>query len=732
MRKTTILILSIVCLSFVQQLLAEGWSYDFENFATATAGDGPKKAIDAELRGLTWHMYGVRSNYDDTDYADGACSMRIYGEVSKAKEMTNFTLMTPREIGTFSFTLRANETWGDYQKSWIVQWSLDGEQWTTIGDAFTATMEPTEIRREINQRNARVRIVRSDYATYDYTTGSNYNYIANIDNMSITDMSGGATIVFSASETALDFGEIKLGESSQKSLELRYEGLDTAPTMEITEADASMYTYSAEGGDGLQTVTVTCRAIRRGATKAVLHIVYGEQSIDVTLTAVGVKANEDQLFSGGDGSEKNPYLISSDLDLVELSDLVEKSRNTFSGKFFRMTNDISLINIKNYRPIGNNFDRTPESEGYLRPFSGTFDGGNHTVSDLNMSRSFNSFCGLFGIVNGATIKNITVSKSKIYAQYGVAAVVGVALGSTVIDNCHTTASVEISNERFYAAGICGGFLQDGEGLITDCTNLATVRGKWGMSAGILASNDQPGLRIQRCGNQGAITDENSYVGGIVASTSKAISITDCYNTGEIYMLNGQGASNTRGAGILGSVQNFQDGLIQISNCYNAGVFNLTAQHMHPIFDAEVFFDEEFIQLHNNYYSQEINSFPFDQSVSVENSIINVPVATMKSTDFLQMLNTSTPPVWAFVEGQNKGFPLPIGKNDTGIQMPDNSLSPAIMVINGQLVICDPNAQVEVYDIEGRNVYADQGRLPQGIYIVKVVTDGDVHIQKIIL
>ncbi|MDY3111261.1 MAG: T9SS type A sorting domain-containing protein, partial [Porphyromonas sp.] len=74
----------------------------------------------------------------------------------------------------------------------------------------------------------------------------------------------------------------------------------------------------------------------------------------------------------------------------------------------------------------------------------------------------------------------------------------------------------------------------------------------------------------------------------------------------------------------------------------------------------------------------------------------------------------------------------IGKNDTGIQMPDNSLSPAIMVINGQLVVCDPNAQVEVYDIEGRNVYADQGRLPQGIYIVKVVTDGDVHIQKIIL
>lgn len=732
MKKTNIWILLIFCLCSVQKSFAEEWTYNFDNFMTATAGNGPKRAIDAELNGLMWHMYGVRTNADGTDYVDGAGSMRIYGEINSAKELTNFTLTMPRDIGTFKFTVCANETWVDYQKSWIVQWSHDGEQWTTIGDVFTAGADPVEISRDINQKNARVRIVRSDYATYDYTKGTSYSYITNIDNMTITDMQGDVEVVFNTSESALDFGEIKLGESIEKRFTLRYQGYDSRPAMELIGQDASMFTFSSAAGEegGTEDVTVTCKAMRRGDYKATLHIVYGAQSIDVALTAVGVKANESQLFSGGDGTSENPYLISGELDVVELSDLVEKSQNSFRGKYFRMTNDISMKEVRNFRPIGNNFDRTPESEAYLRPFSGTFDGDGHTVSDLNMTWTFNNFCGLFGIIDAATIKNLTVAKSKLYAQFGIAAIVGVALGSSVIENCHTTADVEISNERFYAAGICAGFMQDDEGRISDCTNAATVKGKWGMTGGVLGGNSQPRLLIERCGNSGTITDENSHVGGIVASTDQPININDCYNTGDINMINAQAAANTRGGGILGSADMLQEGVIRINNCYNVGRFNLTAQNLHPIFDGMTFFDESFYELHNNYYSKEINPYGYDDEISEENAVINLSVATMQSIEFLALLNRWQP-TWAFVEGQNKGFPIPVGKIETGILNTDNGVSAVVKVVDGRLIVKDSRAQVEIYDINGRRVEADR-TVPGGIYIVKTVVEGKTRIGKILL
>ena len=101
------ILLALLALALPAQ--AEDWTYDFETFATDINSQGPRKAIDATLNDLEWHMYGVRNNADGDDYHDGQGSMRIYGEVGSVtkpgNEITNFTLMTPRSIGTVSFTL---------------------------------------------------------------------------------------------------------------------------------------------------------------------------------------------------------------------------------------------------------------------------------------------------------------------------------------------------------------------------------------------------------------------------------------------------------------------------------------------------------------------------------------------------------------------------------------------------------------------------------------------------
>ena len=63
------LFLALLALALPAQ--AETWTYDFESFSTDIDGQGPRKAIEANLNGLEWHMYGVRANADGDDIVVG-------------------------------------------------------------------------------------------------------------------------------------------------------------------------------------------------------------------------------------------------------------------------------------------------------------------------------------------------------------------------------------------------------------------------------------------------------------------------------------------------------------------------------------------------------------------------------------------------------------------------------------------------------------------------------------
>lgn len=732
MRKFNIQLILVALLCSVQSAFAEEWSYNFENFNTAINSAGARTAISATLNGLEWRMYGVTSKKENQgDYAIGDGSMRIYGIVNKAKEMTHFTLATKRDIGTFKFMFGANEQWVNHQVEWIVQWSTNGESWTTVGDPFRASNFAIEVERVINQPSALVRIVRADYTTYDFKSGTSYGFLAHIDNMSISDITAEPSVTLSASAGVLDFGEMALGATAEKTFTVNYAGGEGEPeiTLDGQDKDAFTFTQQTDATAGTQTISVSCKAYRRGTHTAFLNIHYGGLETNVNLTAVGKRADDNQKFSGGEGTETNPYLISSDLDLLELSDDVEMKLNTYKGKFFKMTNNISMKDATNFRSIGNNFGRTADDENYIRPFSGTFDGAGFTISDLKISRIDNLFVGLFGIINDATIKNLTISKSKLNAKAGVAAVAGLMLNASVIEHCHTTADVEIICDNFYAAGICGGALNGKGGRISDCTNSATVTGNTGMTAGVIGYSGQEGFLIERCGNYGTITDKISFVGGIIAGTENTIHINDCFNAGEINMLNSQSANNTRGGGILGSAEKVDKGMIYINNCYNVGRFNTLAQSLHPIFDCTVFWEPGNYTLKNNYYSQEINNYQYDSEyVPEEHKVIAVSVAEMKTDAFIKKLNVWHN-TWIFKDGVNNGFPVPEGKVASAINTTNATAKPVISIVNGKLVVSGNCTDIVVYDVNGKRVNAD-ALFTKGLYIVKMTVDGKTFATKV--
>ena len=95
------------------------------------------------------------------------------------------------------------------------------------------------------------------------------------------------------------------------------------------------------------------------------------------------------LLSGGAGTEGNPYLISTDKDLVTLSDYMARadSAAVYSTKHYRQTADIDMSAVTDYVPVG--------LLSELR-FAGVYDGADFTVSNLVINQKISGMpSGLF-------------------------------------------------------------------------------------------------------------------------------------------------------------------------------------------------------------------------------------------------------------------------------------------------------------------------------------------------
>lgn len=110
----------------------------------------------------------------------------------------------------------------------------------------------------------------------------------------------------------------------------------------------------------------------------------------------------------GQGTAASPYLITSADDLAKLAKACNAGES-FTGKHFKQTADIQLPS-KVWRPIGLN-------EGV--PFAALYDGGNHTITNLNLERGATENTGLFGyIAAGGGVRNLTVvGTGTAYSRY---------------------------------------------------------------------------------------------------------------------------------------------------------------------------------------------------------------------------------------------------------------------------------------------------------------------------
>jgi hypothetical protein len=215
----------------------------------------------------------------------------------------------------------------------------------------------------------------------------------------------------------------------------------------------------------------------------------GEQVFNISLLAAAAGA-WDGTAKTEPAKEGDIYQIGNAAELAWFADIVNTGTEVNANAV--LTADIELADYE-WTPIGNNNSTTQ--------FKGLFDGQGHAVRGLYISGT-NSYQGLIGYVNEATIKNLKVY-GEVHGGSSVGGIVGYATGACTFDRLENHADVYATNANSYVAGVVG--------RVNTATTVLT-----------------------NCINYGSITGTN-YVGGILnyGTTAKDVTVTHVVNAGEI-------------------------------------------------------------------------------------------------------------------------------------------------------------------------------------------------------
>ena len=252
--------------------------------------------------------------------------------------------------------------------------------------------------------------------------------------------------------------------------------------------------------------------------------------------------------------------------------------NVFAFNSYANTTD----GLSRHYKLTENVDLDPLSTGannwtaigkYLIYFTGSFDGQDHTISNLIINTSDDTQ-GLFGYIFGASciVKNLGLLNVDITGGQIVGGLVGFFIGSTV-QKCHVTGIISGDRNVGGLVGTNAGYLQDcyfsgsvnsdnhvggvvgnnvgATGVVKTCYATGNVSGDKDIIGGVVGYNEA--ATVQRCYFSGNVSGD-SYVGGVVGNSNGSI-IQNCYATGSV-----------SGTGFLGGVVGWNSGITQ--NCFS--------------------------------------------------------------------------------------------------------------------------------------------------------------------
>ena len=247
-------------------------------------------------------------------------------------------------------------------------------------------------------------------------------------------------------------------------------------------------------------------------------------------------------------SNTKTYTVYNADGLMNVAELVNGGKTDIN---ITLDKNIDLTG-KGWTPIGTDYDNS---------YTGTFDGGGHTITGLTVTTN-DEYAGLFGYLgnfnNGAaTVKNVVMDGIQITCNHRSGYAGGVAGYSWgTIENCSVSGSV---SGTMYVGGVVG---VQRDGSITGCSSSATVKGT--IKVGGVAGQTIFGATLTACyatGNVNIEIDRTQDIsGGGLVGFNDGISLLSCYATGNVTST-GSSTGHVHIGGFLG------DNYITVTACY---------------------------------------------------------------------------------------------------------------------------------------------------------------------
>ena len=238
------------------------------------------------------------------------------------------------------------------------------------------------------------------------------------------------------------------------------------------------------------------------------------------------------------------YTVTSADGLMNVAELVNGGKTDIN---ITLDKNIDLTG-KDWTPIGTDYDNS---------YTGTFDGGGHTITGLTITTN-DKFAGLVGRLGEAgTVKNVVMEGVQITNNHRLGSAGGVVGNSDgTIENCSVSGSV---SGTVKVGGVVG--VQMG-GSITGCSSSATVKGT--VDVGGVVGQTNFGATLTACYATGNVTIEiapkKNIAGGGLVGMNAGSSLLACYATGNVTST-GSSTGNVHIGGCLG------DNYTTVSACY---------------------------------------------------------------------------------------------------------------------------------------------------------------------
>jgi len=221
---------------------------------------------------------------------------------------------------------------------------------------------------------------------------------------------------------------------------------------------------------------------------------YQNKTANVSFTVEAVQGNA-QMVDTWDGTAntdwytENPtateFTLGTAEELAGLTQLIDDGTTTFEGQTINLEKDMDLYLLDEngepicFEPIG--------SYRNDQAFKGTFDGQGHTISNMSQNTWAldNGYyygdlgLGLFGKVEDAHIKDLTMDGASISGESGLVGIVaGAAYGECTFENI-TVSNSQGADYQYYAGGIVGWASGNHKYLNCDIKESTTIAAQWG-------------------------------------------------------------------------------------------------------------------------------------------------------------------------------------------------------------------------------------------------------------